>query len=509
MKDKKSRLNFVLFVFPPLRIILGLCLAMGISFSPSSSYSNDLFSWIDDPLLSRPDLIDEGSILPGDRSPIDYSRGCQPLSYPRDEPLHGLRLSLNESLSLDRAIDYALCNNPQIRATWASIKVQADQVGEARAAYLPTLNGSWGRLRNQTNYPEQTLSSSLVKGNQYYLSGTWRLFDFGARTANRESANKLLLSAIASHNSTLQKLLSKVIEQYFDSLTKQAINRAKSRMADLNQSLYESALRREKKGLDSASEALQAEAALAKSRLDEKRSFGDYQKAKASLLYLMGLSLDSEIYFPEKIDVYSPQIEEELQAWLEVAQSNHPAILAAKAQWESDKAKIDVYRSQAYPTLDFIQSFSQNGYPNQSLPSRKEWQTVVGFQLNIPLFDGFAQSYKIRGAKSKAEQSLAELENTEQQILLDVLNAYSDATSSLANLDNAHHLLEVAHKALISSENRYHKGATPISEVLRSQAALADAEQEDIRAMSEWRSARLRLLANSGQLGRDKITRQD
>lgn len=46
-------------------------------------------------------------------------------------------------------MDPALCNNPQLRASWAAIKQQAGAFGEARAAYLPTLNGSLNRTRDE------------------------------------------------------------------------------------------------------------------------------------------------------------------------------------------------------------------------------------------------------------------------------------------------------------------------------------------------------------------------
>jgi len=43
--------------------------------------------------------------------------------------------------------------------------------------------------------------------------------------------------------------------------------------------------------------------------------------------------------------------------------------------------------------------------------------------------------------------------------------------------------------------------------MLNAQTALADAELERIRALGEWRSARLRLLANAGEMGRVSFTK--
>jgi outer membrane protein TolC len=45
-------------------------------------------------------------------------------------------------LDLELAADLALCNSPQARVTWEAIKVQAGFLGEAKAAYLPSVTGS-------------------------------------------------------------------------------------------------------------------------------------------------------------------------------------------------------------------------------------------------------------------------------------------------------------------------------------------------------------------------------
>jgi outer membrane protein len=60
----------------------------------------------------------------------------------------------------------------------------------------------------------------------------------------------------------------------------------------------------------------------------------------------------------------------------------------------------------------------------------------------------------------------------------------------------AHYLLQAA---LASVQRKFDKGAADMLEMLSTQAALSDAQQERIRCLAEWRSARLRLLAAAGQ----------
>ena len=73
--------------------------------------------------------------------------------------------------------------------------------------------------------------------------------------------------------------------------------------------------------------------------------------------------------------------------------------------------------------------------------------------------------------------------------------------SSLGTLKASVRLLSTAQEAVSSSKRLYDRNAADILELLNTESALADAQQERIRAIAEYRSARLRLLANTGVLG--------
>ena len=88
------------------------------------------------------------------------------------------------------------------------------------------------------------------------------------------------------------------------------------------------------------------------------------------------------------------------------------------------------------------------------------------------------------------------------------MKAHADALTSLGTLKATELLMMAATFSIQSSLRRYDRNAAYILEVLNSQSALADAEQERIRAVAEWRSARLRLLAESGILGRADLLQE-
>ncbi len=123
-------------------------------------------------------------------------------------------------------MDVALCNNPQIRAAWAAIKVQAGAVGEARAAYLPTLSGTTNLMANRTIYPGSRAAATSTEGRTLYATLGWRLFDFGGRapTADRQQ------HAVSANSPTQRRSAENtgdVIQAYFDAHTAKANLEAK------------------------------------------------------------------------------------------------------------------------------------------------------------------------------------------------------------------------------------------------------------------------------------------
>lgn len=470
--------------FGSLKMTLIACVFVLLPAKPALSFQ--LSDPIEDPLLTRPPVLASGPTLP------DQSQIICPASP-----------DLQQALGLSDVIDIALCHNPKIKQAWAGIKIQASTVGQARASYLPKLNATFSPQQTQTKYPEYSSANNTNSGNMAYASFTLRLFDFGGRDSNRMSANLLLEAALSTHDASIQKAMAGVIGSYFDVMTANATRLAKQQSVKFALESLESTVRRERKGASDKSDTLQAQTALSKAELSSARAEGNYRKALASLIFSMGLPTETKLQLKAPQESVSHQVIKDLDSWLEQAQKEHPAIKTARAQWLSSKEKITAVRSEGLPTVDFVANFYQNGYPNQGLQPTQSNTSTVGVVLNIPIFDGFDRTYKIREAEARAEQSLAQMEETKQQILTEIVKSHADAVSSLTNLESSEKLLEASKRAVDSAVKRYNTGEGNILELLSTQTALAEAQQERIRCISEWRSSRLRLLADSATLGRN------
>ncbi|MDD5297123.1 MAG: TolC family protein [Rhodocyclaceae bacterium] len=441
---------------------------------------------LEDPLLTRPPVLASGVILPGDDGPVPCAA----------------RKNIPEPLALADALELALCHNARVQAAWADISLQAAAVGEARAAFLPTLSGTLSRINDQTRYPGSGVEGSSLNRDTAYGTLNWRILDFGGREANREVANQGLAAALSSHDAVLQKTLSEVVQAYFDAQTARAVRQAKEQYEEIARNTRDTAQRRETKGAGGRGDTLQAATALARATLDRNRAEGAWQKALSVLGHVLGAPAQVRIVLADELDERPVPSVRELDAWVEEARQRHPAILAARAQLEAARQRVKATRSDGLPSLDFSANYFENGRPNQGLNPTRTQERTLGVALSVPIFDGFSRSYKIRGAEAQVEQRRAELLETERQTLMEVVQAHADALAALGNLSAAQALLDAAREALAVSQRRFEKGAADILEILHVQSALADAHQENIRCRMEWRSARLRLLANAGLMGR-------
>jgi len=408
-------------------------------------------------------------------------------------------------LTLPAAVDLALCHNAQVHGAWAGIRLQAAGVGEARAAFLPTLNAGVSRVHDRTAYPGASTPSGSLNSNTGSLNLSWRLFDFGGRAAGQRSAQALLDAALANRDAVLQKTLAATVSAYFDAQTARANVRMRQEYRALAEETVLATQRRAQRGLGSHSDTLQAASALAKAALGASRADGEFQKARAVLVYTLGLPAEAGVILDDDADAPVAGLSEDLHTWLALAKARHPAIVAAQAQLAAARERVAVSESEGRPSIDLTANIYQNGRPNQGLSAASTRETLVGISLNIPLFDGFARHYKVRGALAQAGQREAEAQDVKQQTLMELVKTHAEASTALANLAASQAWLDAARDAQASVQRKFGLGAADILEMLNTQSALLEAQQERIRCQAEWRSARLRLLASAGVLGRETI----
>jgi outer membrane protein len=419
--------------------------------------------------------------------------------------------SLGSPLQLQEVIERALCNNTKTRVAWANVKVQADAVGIARAAWLPTVTGDWQGVRddsvtNVTDHPELS-SATRATIRTESVSLNWTLYDFGARSAALDNANALLAAARATQDATLQVVFIQVSKDFYAA---QGAAGALSTANDVERMANESqqaAQIRVDKGIAPITDALAAQTEYEQAALALVKARGEWQTALGTLASDMSLPPNVPIDMPAVDSGAQPNaaFAESIDDLIASVRRSHPAVIAAQAQVDAAVAKSAQTRREGWPSFSLVSKYSRNNQPASlglgipSYPAKgRDW--YVGFQLTIPFFDGFSRTYQVRQADAQIERQRDALDAAKQQAALDVWTAWQALQTSTDTVRRNTTLLDIARRSFAAAQHRYREGVGNILELLNAQRALANAEQQRIQALTDWRAARLRLAGSLGRL---------
>ena len=413
------------------------------------------------------------------------------------------QLDLNKPISLAQVADASLCNNPQTREVWANTRAQAAQLGVAKSAYLPTLSDNISTNANvlvpessTRNNPSLNLSNSLV--------ASYLLYDFGNRDANLENARQLLLSASASQSSTVQAiLLSSTVAYYQVQANIAALNAAVEAERASSES-FKAADARYKAGVSTPADKLQAQTALAQLTLTRITSEGNLQTAYGNLANVMGLPANQKISLISNLAAdenksanISPNgILADVNTLIEQASARRPDLIASEAQVKAAQANIDASKSAAKPTISV--SLSNNSQDGSGLAASNS--STLGFSVSIPLFSGYAPTYKIRAAEATADLRAAQRDRLRLQISLDVWSAYQSLRTANESMVATDVLVKSAEESYRVALGRYKAGVGNIIDTLNAQSALASANQQQIQARLNANIAKATLAQSMGAL---------
>jgi len=420
-------------------------------------------------------------------------------------------------LPLQDAVERGLCNNPKTREAWAQVKIQAAGVGIGRAAYLPTVTGNWQGVRDDTatnvsGFPQfsSDYRNSVLRTESVSLN--WVLYDFGGRKAALANATALLAAARASQEAALEQAFADVAKDYYTAQAAQGAFVAAQEIEQTANDSLKAATARVNKGIAPISDELQAQTSWAEAVINRTKAQGDWQTALGTLASDMDLDPSIPITLPDVGDGVRPDAEfdDSVAELIEQAKRSHPSVLAAEAQVEAASAKVSQTRAEGLPSLSFVAKYSWNNQPTtlqigfpQFPANGHEW--YLGFQITIPIFEGFTRTYQIRQAEAQTELQRDTLNEVQQQVGLDVWNSYQALQTATHNLGNSAMLLDVAQRSYTAAQRRYQVGVGNILELLNAQSSLAGAKRQRIQALTDWRSARLQLASKLGRLGMSDI----
>ena len=402
----------------------------------------------------------------------------------------------SKPLTLSDVANSALCNNPQTREAWASARQQAAQLGVARSAYLPSINNTVSGNLNVAS-PQSATRDNPYSNLSNNLVASYLLYDFGNRDANLENTRQLLQAASASQSSVIQNVLLSVVQSYYQVQAGIASVESSLESERASEESFKAADARYKAGVATPADKLQAQTSLAQATLSRISAEGSLKTTYGNLANIMGLDASQPLVLaPRTLVNIEQNMEQDINALIEQARVRRPDLVASEAQLRAAEASISASRAAAKPTVSLsVSNSSQNGSDISSSNTG-----TIGLNVSIPLFEGYAPSYRIRSAEALTETRAAQRDRLRLQVSLDVWNAYQELRTANQSVQAAMVLVESAEESSRVALGRYKAGVGNILDTLNAQSALASARQQKIQADLNWNIARASLAQAMGAL---------
>lgn len=401
-------------------------------------------------------------------------------------------------LTLVDVVDLALRNNPATRASWAQARASADLFGSARGAFLPTVNGSASIARIQS---PATSTRSAGQRTEYgpSVSLNYLLMDFGGRSGSVERARQNLFAANFSHNATLQNTVLQAETAYFTYMATSALLAAERSAIAEAQANLTAAERRNRVGLATIADVLQARTALSQEQLNLETTQGNLQAARGGLAAALGLPANLPFDLEplaESIPVRTLALS--VDSVINAALQNRPDLAAARAEAAAAAAQVRVARSAELPSLT-LGSNAARTFSNPTLFAGPSYNVTLG--LSVPIFNGFSHQYDLAAARAQAEAVAALADQTRQQVVTQVFVSYYALQTAEQRVATADDLLASAQQSVQVAAGRYREGVGSIIDLLTAQTALANARAQQVQSRWQWYTSLAQLARDAGVLG--------
>ena len=402
------------------------------------------------------------------------------------------------TLTMARAIDVALQNNPATRIAWLTARQARDIVGSRQSAYFPEvdLGASYNRARQATQ-GGRTIFNTTTFGPSVTL--TYLLFDFGGRAGLVEEARQALIAADFAHNEQIQNAVLATEQAFFGYMDAKALVDAQAATLKERQANLDAAKERHSAGVATINDVLQAQTAFSQAQLTYESLDQNLRIFQGTLATTMGLAVTTQFdvgTLPS--DVPMQEVTTAVDALIAQAETQRPDFAASRAQIEAARARVREARAEGLPTIGLTATGNRTTFRGVASGTADPYS--FGIAMRFPIFTGFRTQYDVRAAQAGVDIAREDARQLQQQIDLQVWSSYYGLSTATQRVRTSRDFLNSAQQSADVAQNRYRSGVGSILDVLTAEAALETARAEEIQARADWFIAVAQLAHDTGSL---------
>ncbi|MTV37525.1 TolC family outer membrane protein [Duganella radicis] len=412
-------------------------------------------------------------------------------------------LTLNaQAADLLQVYQQALANDATYASARSSLAAGQERITQGRSGLLPTVSASGSNTRNTGDATSsEFLTGNTIKNDTDYHANTYTvalsqpLFNWGAWETYQQSKLSQA-TAEATFSQAQQDLIVRVAQAYFDVLTAQDNLTATQAQKVATTEQLASAKRNFEVGTQTITDTHEAQAAYDLVVAQEFAAINDLDNKRTALQVIVGQSTAELAPLRTGVTI-APPSPATVDPWISSAETQNYAVIAAGLNVEIAKREISRNRANHLPTASLIASTS---HQRQTGGGSTVNNNAIGVSWNIPIFNGFAVTSKVRETIALEDKARNDLEATKRAAAQTARQAFLGMTSGLAQV-KALEAAEVSSKSSLDSNKLgYQVGVRINIDVLNAQKLLYSTQKDLSKARYDTIMNGLRLKSAAGSL---------
>ncbi len=419
--------------------------------------------------------------------------------------LYAPKIQAQEKWDLQRCIDYAVEQNLQLKIAKIQQDINEANLLQSRVNRLPNLNANGSQQWNfgrSIDFFTNTFTNQQVANFNTSINTNFTVFN-GFRQINTIKQNVAILDASRSDVAQVKNdMMLDIANAYLTIL----FNRELLGVARVQLQNTQEQLDRTMRLIDAGALAeankydILSQKANDENRITQAENNVDIALVRLKILLQLPVETPIEIVIPQLADPNAADLIMTPLSVYELAQGTQPNVMSADKNIEAADLGIAIARGNYMPTLSGFgtvltgtssQNFAfVNGVRGDLKPFGQQidenLRQVIGFQLQIPIFNRFQIRNAVTTARLQHNRSQLQAQNVRNVLRQTIEQAYADAKAAQRSFISNQTRLAALTQSQKIVEERFNVGAANSLDYALAKNNLAIAESELIRSKFDY-----------------------
>ncbi|CAC9974276.1 TolC family protein [Flavobacterium panici] len=412
--------------------------------------------------------------------------------------------------TLEECVRYALDNNITIKLSELDVKTATIDKRGALGSYLPTVNGNASHSWNIGLNVNPVTNIATTQTTQYSSLGVNANVDIYKGLQNQNAYRRASLSIIASKYQLLkmqEDISLNVANAFLQILSNKEDLKIKKEQLAIDEKRYSRSEEMVNAGTIPRGDLFDLKATVATDKQNITVSENNLLISKLSLAQLLQLKEFADF---DVIDDTNAKDENNIMAQSPIdiynkAKETRTELKLAQTNLEIAEKNVAIAKGAYQPTLRGFYQFSTSasysdrligtdgaGNPLYAGPDPVFQQFSdnkghnFGFQLSVPIFNGFSVKNNVERNKVSLEKSKIDLEQKSLDLQRNVYTAFTDAKGALNTYESSTITLEARQQAYNYAKEKYDVGLMNSFDFTQAQTLLTNAQSDVIRTKYDY-----------------------